>query len=138
MNYIFPLLFAIAFYLFKRQERRHAFERSLFYSFEQIHQQMIVPKRDMIESFLILFVGATLLEIGLVFLRTFMLTRQDENVRKIMQNEIAGQVMFTAILVGCGIGMLFLGVKSIVINYRYRKFRDHQLEFDENTNPDQN
>ncbi len=136
MDYIFPIIVIASIYLFKHQERRHEFECELFYTHEQMQRRIHIPKRDVIDSFLIIFIGLTLLEIGVVFLLTFVKMMMDEAARKIIQNEITTQMVFTTVLLGSGLGMLILGMRSLMLNYRYK--RSIKVMSEEIKNPNRN
>ncbi|MCK9407569.1 MAG: hypothetical protein WCX28_00065 [Bacteriovoracaceae bacterium] len=119
------ILIGVGAYVFKRQERRHHFEVSLFYTFEQLQQRILIPKRDILDSLLIIFIAATLLELGGLGLWTVLSmmsevqTINHETTRRIIEESIPRQQLFTATLLGGGIALLILGIRSAVANKRY-------------------
>lgn len=131
------ILFIIALYagsaiILKRQEKRHEEERLLFYTFDQLQHYRTMPKRDTIDSLLISFVGATLLEIGAFFLwvavSTYSKLHQspDENSRRLFDEVSQGQFLFSALFIGGGIALLILGARSVIANMRYKKIVSQQ------------
>jgi hypothetical protein len=128
MNYILFIFFPISWYFFRKQEKKHRFERSLFYTYEQTQTQIDTPLRDILESILIVFVGATLLEIGVVVLwtATSLYFAQDNIIRssKIVEEAISQQFFFATVLIGGGIAMMVLGVRSIIANKKYKNQLD--------------
>jgi hypothetical protein len=130
MSALFFLVIPISWYLFHRQEQRHQFERSLFLTFDQLQNDTMHPRRDMTESLLVMFVGLTVSEIGTAMLwaavKAYTKMTADPNMSTLAQEIIPQQIIYGAILAGGGIAMTVLGIRSILANRRYGKWKKEQ------------
>lgn len=130
MSYLFLIIIMLSIYIFKWQEKRHQFERSLFYTYDQLQQNMIIPKRDMVESSLVVCVGATLLEMGIIFLWTAISVYEklghstDEKTQTLAHDVAPQQFIFASIFLAGGIAVLILGVRSVIVNVKYKKLKN--------------
>lgn len=121
------LIFLAGNLLLLWQERKHKFETSLFYTFEQLQQKIHIPKRDFLDSWLIVAIGATLLEFGGITLWTIvrMMGKMDRfanaQTKKVIEESMPPQIIFASILLGGGIALLILGIRSVLMNWRYKK-----------------
>jgi hypothetical protein len=121
------IVIGIAAYVFKRQERRHHFETSLFYTFDQLQEQIRIPKRDMLDSLLIVFVGLTLLEFGGLGLWTVFTmmsevpTISNPSTRQIIEKAIPLQQFFASTMFGGAAALLILGIRSVIANMKFQK-----------------
>jgi hypothetical protein len=127
MNALFFLVVPISWYLFYKQEQRHRFERSLFLTFDQLDADALRPQRDLTESFLVLFVGLTVSEVGGAILwttvQTYLKIKADANMPSLVQDILPQQILFGAIMAGGGIAMMVLGVRSVLANRRFHTWK---------------
>jgi hypothetical protein len=127
MNALFFLVVPISWYLFYKQEQRHRFERSLFLTFDQLDADALRPQRDLTESFLVLFVGLTVSEVGGAILwttvQTYLKIKADANMPSLVQDILPQQILFGAIMAGGGIAMMVLGVRSVLANRRFHAWK---------------
>lgn len=123
------IVIGIAAFMFKRQERRHHTETSLFYTFEQLQAQVTVPKRDLLDSLLIVFIGISILEFGALGLWSVMQLSaiaegaHNAATKRTLVEGIPRQWISTSIFLGGGAALLALGIRSVLANMRYRKVR---------------
>lgn len=120
------IIVIVSVILFRWQENKHRFEVSLFFTFEQLKQKMIIPKRDMLDSVLFVFVGATLMEFGSLGLWSILriydhMGTFKEGTGKNIEQSIQHQFFFVPIVIGIGIALTLLGVRSIIVNMRYKR-----------------
>lgn len=123
-----PLVIIIlaAVYVFGRQKRKHRFEYSLFLTYEQLQQQTVIPKRDILDSLLFSFVGLSLLEFGIVGLWATYNIYMDlptfrHDTRQIIEESLKHQMVFVPILLGGGFALMMLGIRSVVANVKYNR-----------------
>ena len=123
MNALFFLVVPISWYLFYRQEQKHRFERSLFLTYDRLDADALRPQRDMTESFLVVFVGLTLCEVGTAILwttvKTYWEIKAEANMPALVQDILPQQIVFGAIIAGGGIAMTVLGIRSVLANRRF-------------------
>ena len=118
---IFWGVIGAALYLFNRQEKRHRFELSLFYTPEQYRERFGRPRRDVLESLLAVFVGGTLIEIGVLFSATFLSVMNHPEAREIVDKELLPQFLMSAVFIGGGIAAVIAGIRSLIKNFGYYK-----------------
>ncbi len=127
MNALFFLVVPISWYLFYRQEQKHRFERSLFLTFDRLDADALRPQRDMTESFLVLFVGLTVSEVGGAILwttiKTYLKLKADVNMTALVQDILPQQILMGAIMAGGGIAMMVLGIRSVLANRRFHAWK---------------
>ena len=135
MNELFFLVVPISWYLFYKQEQRHRFERSLFLTFDQLDTDALRPQRDMTESFLVVFVGLTLCEVGTTILwttvKTYWKIKAEANMPALVQDILPQQILFGAIIAGGGIAMMVLGIRSVLANRRFHAWKKVKETFTE-------
>lgn len=119
--YIFFALALYGAYISKKQEQKHFIERSIFFSNEELQRLHEKPKKDLIESSLILFVGIFVAQGFALFLRVFFISINDEHLKEI--NEIHDFSMLPLLLLsfGLSLGLIVFGIKSIYVNYKFLK-----------------
>jgi hypothetical protein len=124
----YAVIILISMIVFSRQERKHQFERSLFYTYEQLQKRIVIPVRDTLDSCLITFVGAILVEIGIGYIWTMntvrMIKQSHNNNPKVVFNEDVMSVMI-ALFISGGIALFILGIRSVIANLRYKKLNQH-------------
>ena len=121
--YFFILLFVVSTYFSKRQERRHFIERSVFYTNEELYALKLKPKKDMLESVLMLFVGIFTLEGSGLFLWTYISIMNSDGIQMVKDTQQTTALPMLILMLGGSIAILSLAVKSLYDNIRFQRGR---------------
>lgn len=106
----------------ERQERRHLFELNLEYRRLGKTMPPPKPKLPMLESWLNVVLGLFLMfGLGLLFLWTnFSMLKYSAKNPALGPHQ--SEWDFTATILATGVALTFLGIRSLILNYRHKRF----------------